>query len=459
MPLRKDTLMAQNLLLLGFVASAPGSGTSHEAAQAVVLSMFDRPNEKLLFSTLHFLLLRLQPAIAQELRYCWPITTPQDKTAFKKLVQSLLVELEKQQLLPPGSSQASRINTGCGPRVVDLVWRLSTLAIKAALERDFTTKKRTPLPSFEHVPTADALVAVKTRIAMKTHALKRKSVQRCRVQDEWIAFASTLTDRIQELNALQKRVHDEQNALDASTGRRLHSLVDESRRVTALENLEAAWSVLDDVLDGPTYAKSQRVLSTVAQYDAAPPVLAAAAIRPLQSAVGGRSDTVDLSDVVRATETLLNSVRRCVQGSELDALDQPEAASVLESSHRHAASLRSMVLQLQHTVAQITESNDVAAQSRYIRRTAGSDESVAGGRPVGLCPLTPAQQLQHEHRLVQSLEKVSMGELTALTSESMRRSNQQKKSRLDDTNRDDDVDDSDVIRKLQYSDADERMEP
>lgn len=65
MTLRKDTLMAQNLLLLGFVASAHGSGTSHEATQAVVPSMFDRPNEKLLFSTLHFLLLRLQPAIAQ----------------------------------------------------------------------------------------------------------------------------------------------------------------------------------------------------------------------------------------------------------------------------------------------------------------------------------------------------------------------------------------------------------
>lgn len=255
----------------------------------------------------------------------------------------------------------------------------------------------------------------------------------------------------------QKRVHDEQNALDAFTGRSLHSLVDESRRVTSLENLEAAWSVLDDVLKGATYAKSQSVLSTVAQYDAAPPVLAAAAIRPLQSAVEGRSDTVDLSDVVRATETLLNRVRCRVQGSELDALHQSEAASVLESSHRHVASLRSMVLQLQHTVAQITESNDVEAQSRYIRRTAGSDESVARGRPVGLCPLTPAQ-LQHEHRLVQSLEKVSMGELTALTAESVRRSNQQKKSRLDDTNQDD-VDDSNVVRKLQYSDADERMEP
>lgn len=51
-------------------------------------------------------------------------------------------------------------------RVVDLIWRLSNLAIKAALERDFSGKKFAALPSFEHVSTADALLAVKVCAAM-----------------------------------------------------------------------------------------------------------------------------------------------------------------------------------------------------------------------------------------------------------------------------------------------------
>lgn len=65
--------MAQNLKLLGFApapAGAASGGTGGSTANAQATSelhpnMFDRPNEKVLFRVLHFLLLKLKPHAAQ----------------------------------------------------------------------------------------------------------------------------------------------------------------------------------------------------------------------------------------------------------------------------------------------------------------------------------------------------------------------------------------------------------
>lgn len=57
MALRKETVMAQNLQLLGFAAEEPDA--------AVHAGSFDRPNEKLLLRVLHYLLVTVNPAAAQ----------------------------------------------------------------------------------------------------------------------------------------------------------------------------------------------------------------------------------------------------------------------------------------------------------------------------------------------------------------------------------------------------------
>lgn len=75
MILKRDALMAQNLKLLGFSSASMGAtttvrggfGSSAGNAQATEVhpNMFDRPNEKVLFRVLHFLLLKLKPHAAQ----------------------------------------------------------------------------------------------------------------------------------------------------------------------------------------------------------------------------------------------------------------------------------------------------------------------------------------------------------------------------------------------------------
>lgn len=241
----------------------------------------------------------------------------------------------------------------------------------------------------------------------------------------------------------------------------------ETRRSTNLQNLESAWSVIDDTLKSPVYTKIQSVLGTAVQYSTEPPILAAGDIRP-SSAAQGRSELVDLSDVMKSTEALVDMVRSRVRVGDLDNLNQSQAGSVLESSNRHIRVLRSMVLQLQQLVAQIKEANELDARDRYIQMTAnetgeGKLESRTPTRQVNLCPLTPAQIRQQESHLVQSLKKVSMEELTALAAESVRRSNQRKARRLSSTEGrevaalSEAIGTDEVSRKLNYGDGDEDM--
>lgn len=73
--MKKDAMMAQNLKLLRCACASPitaaavtrGLGSAAASAQTTELhpNMFDRPNEKLLFRVLHFLLLKLKPQAAQ----------------------------------------------------------------------------------------------------------------------------------------------------------------------------------------------------------------------------------------------------------------------------------------------------------------------------------------------------------------------------------------------------------
>ncbi|KAJ0402907.1 hypothetical protein ATCC90586_006029 [Pythium insidiosum] len=117
MALRKEVLMVQNLQLLGFRAdddatpaarpSAASLRSQSSAAVSLHPNMFDRPNEKAFFLVLHFLLLKLQPSSEQELRFCWPIVTPHDKSNFKpqSVRDSAKKAKKKKRLsLPPSSS-------------------------------------------------------------------------------------------------------------------------------------------------------------------------------------------------------------------------------------------------------------------------------------------------------------------------------------------------------------------
>lgn len=343
---------------------------------------------------------------------------------------------------------------------------------------------------------------LQAKIAMKTHSLKEKSIERSYVQDEWVTFASTLTEKIQELsvlqvcshvvfvahpvlpisrtnckyrqsrNTVQRHVYEDQNQLDTTVNRDFYSHMGENQRSTKMQNLELAWTCIDDILKNPAYARIKSVLDTAAQYNDEQPVLAAENLQLNQALREGRGN-IALSDVVYSTETLIRMAWDRVQRGGVNEVEGDRNASLYNSSSQYLAVLRTMVLQLQQLLSQMKDANEIQARDQYIRMaTATTNDSFgsatklsASNQQFKLCPLTPAQLLEQEHHLVQSLKKVSMKELTALAAESVRRSNQRKEKAL--LNSGDakpppsasSVDEGEVHRKLDYDDGDEEMEP
>jgi hypothetical protein len=46
-------------------------------------------------------------------------------------------------------------------------------------------------------------LSLKAKIAMKTHRIQEKCVERSQVQDKWVNFASELSNAIHDLNTIQ----------------------------------------------------------------------------------------------------------------------------------------------------------------------------------------------------------------------------------------------------------------
>lgn len=227
-------------------------------------------------------------------------------------------------------------------------------------------------------------------------------------------------------------------------------------RATKIEHLATAWTAINDVLSSPTYAKIQSILATTVQHSAEQPVLVATAIRSDPA----RGDAVDLLDVVKNAEALVRIAQRHVHPSDgSQETTNDTTTRILESSREQIAALHAMVQRLQALLADVQDANDRSAREQYIHMATASNKDAmprSSDRRVSLCPLTPAQLLQQEHHLVQSLKKVSMKELTALAAESVRRSNQRKEKELLSASG---ATDGAVARTLDYDDLDDTMEP
>lgn len=245
----------------------------------------------------------------------------------------------------------------------------------------------------------------------------------------------------------------------------------ESRRSTKIQNLEVAWTCINDVLKSPVYARIQSVLDTAVQYNDEQPILATENLQSNQ-ATRGQQDNVDLSDVVKSTKTLIRMVRDRVEHGGVHEIGETQDTSRLRTSSQHVAALHSLVLKLQQLLSQMKDANEHQMRDQYIRiattttgDTFGSATKLsASGHQFKLCPLTPAQLLEQENHLVQSLKKVSMRELTALAAESVRRSNQRREKEVlssgDAASQPSarSVDENEVHRKLEYDDGDEDMQ-
>ncbi|GJR98430.1 augmin subunit 6, partial [Tanacetum coccineum] len=144
-----ESAMYTNCLLLGLDPSIIGSNR---------VGLFRHSNPKLGEQLLYFILSSLRGP--KDFDKVWPIFDSTQSRDFRKVVQSIISELESQGALPRSNSRVSSLATCCGPRFVELLWQLSLHALREVHRRTYAADVvSNPLPAsltdvaFSHAAT------------------------------------------------------------------------------------------------------------------------------------------------------------------------------------------------------------------------------------------------------------------------------------------------------------------
>ena len=103
--------------------------------------MFNRRNDGALCTLLYTLLSEM--GVGSELEKAWPLLDNATKRRFRRAAVDILQGLVARGVLPRGRHLATSatLSAAKGPRVVELVWRLSSIVLAARLERQFPQER------------------------------------------------------------------------------------------------------------------------------------------------------------------------------------------------------------------------------------------------------------------------------------------------------------------------------
>ncbi|XP_010029045.2 AUGMIN subunit 6 [Eucalyptus grandis] len=208
-----ESAMYTNCLLLGLDPSVIGVGASNGAPR---VGLFRHSNPKLGEQLLYFILSSLRgPAqSAKDFDRVWPIFDSAQSRDFRKVVQSIISELESQGALPRSNSRVSSLATCCGPRFVELLWQLSLHALREVHRRTFPADLATnPLPAsltdvaFSHAATL--LPVTKARIALERRKFLKNAETAVQRQAMWSNLAHEMTAEFRGLCAEEAYLQQE----------------------------------------------------------------------------------------------------------------------------------------------------------------------------------------------------------------------------------------------------------
>ncbi|KAH9301578.1 hypothetical protein KI387_013161 [Taxus chinensis] len=146
----------------------------------------------------------------------WPIFDAAQSRDFRKIVQGLINELESQGALPRSNSRVSSLATCCGQRFVELLWQLSTYALREVHKRAFIADvAANPLPAsltevVNQSSHASTLLAVtKARIALERRRFLEGAATAVRRQVLWSSLAHDMTAEFRGLCAEEAYLQQE----------------------------------------------------------------------------------------------------------------------------------------------------------------------------------------------------------------------------------------------------------
>ncbi|KAI7741932.1 hypothetical protein M8C21_024311, partial [Ambrosia artemisiifolia] len=190
-----ESAMYTNCLLLGLDPSVIGVGANNATPR---VGNFRHSNPKLGEQLLYFILSSLRGP--KEFDKVWPIFDSTQSRDFRKVVQSIISELESQGALPRSNSRVSSLATCCGPRFVELLWQLSLHALREVHRRTYAADVASnPLPA----SLTDARIALERRRFLKN---AETAVQR---QAMWSNLAHEMTAEYRGLCAEEAYLQQE----------------------------------------------------------------------------------------------------------------------------------------------------------------------------------------------------------------------------------------------------------
>ncbi|XAR51961.1 hypothetical protein NMG60_11006774 [Bertholletia excelsa] len=208
-----ESAMYTNCLLLGLDPSIIGIGANNGTPR---VGLFRHSNPKLGEQLLYFILSSLRgPAqSAKDFDKVWPIFDSAQSRDFRKVVQSIISELESQGALPRSNSRVSSLATCCGPRFVELLWQLSLHALREVHRRTFAADiASNPLPAsltdvaFSHAATL--LPVTKARIALERRRFLKNAETAVQRQAMWSNLAHDMTAEFRGLCAEEAYLQQE----------------------------------------------------------------------------------------------------------------------------------------------------------------------------------------------------------------------------------------------------------
>ncbi|KAK1440929.1 hypothetical protein QVD17_06763 [Tagetes erecta] len=204
-----ESAMYTNCLLLGLDPSIIGVGANNGTPR---VGLFRHSNPKLGEQLLYFILSSLRGP--KDFDKVWPIFDSTQSRDFRKVVQSIISELESQGALPRSNSRVSSLATCCGPRFVELLWQLSLHALREVHRRTYAADVASnPLPAsltdvaFSHAATL--LPVTKARIALERRRFLKNAETAVQRQAMWSNLAHEMTAEYRGLCAEEAYLQQE----------------------------------------------------------------------------------------------------------------------------------------------------------------------------------------------------------------------------------------------------------
>lgn len=204
-----ESAMYTNCLLLGLDPSIIGVGANNGTPR---VGLFRHSNPKLGEQLLYFILSSLRGP--KDFDKVWPIFDSTQSRDFRKVVQSIISELESQGALPRSNSRVSSLATCCGPRFVELLWQLSLHALREVHRRTYAADVvSNPLPAsltdvaFSHAATL--LPVTKARIALERRRFLKNAETAVQRQAMWSNLAHEMTAEYRGLCAEEAYLQQE----------------------------------------------------------------------------------------------------------------------------------------------------------------------------------------------------------------------------------------------------------